>query len=157
MRDAMGGSVVIVIIVFFIVAVSAYLAFNVNYTKAFRMKNKIVSYYEEYKGECNNGCSGSNCCKSKIKAYAKEIGYDPADLNCADGYYEVDGLYCAKAVEASSGKLSSSEVYDDRGGTYYYYKIVTKIDIRVPILDNVFGRLQVFQITGDTKVIKIEY
>lgn len=47
--------------------------------------------------------------------------------------------------------------YDDRGGTYHYYKIITKIDINIPILNNVFGRLQVFQITGDTKVMKIEY
>ena len=155
MRDAMGGSVVIVIIVFFIVSVSAYLAFNVNYTKAFRMKNKIISYYEEYNGDCNNGCSGSNCCKSKIKDYAKEIGYDPAILNCSDGYNDVDGYYCVKAVEVS--KKSDSDVYDDKGGTYHYYKIVTKIDIRVPILDKVFGELQVFQITGDTKIMKTEY
>ena len=43
MRDALGGSVTIVIIVVFIVIVLGYLAFNVNYTKAFRMKDKIIS------------------------------------------------------------------------------------------------------------------
>ena len=48
MRDAIGGAVNIVIIVVFIVIVLAYLAFNVNYTKASRMKNKIIATYEDY-------------------------------------------------------------------------------------------------------------
>lgn len=167
MRDAMGGSVVIVIIVFFIVAVSAYLAFNVNYTKAFRMKNKIISYYEEYKGDCYN--VGSTCHR-KIKKYADEIGYDPADLNCdslgkctgsrgrtKDCYKEIGRLYCVKKVEKNKLDDPTLYVHDDTGGSSFYYKIVTKIDIKIPILNNVFGKLQVFQITGDTKVIETKY
>ena len=43
MRDALGGIVNITIIVVFLVIVSGYLAFNVNYTKAFRVKNKIIT------------------------------------------------------------------------------------------------------------------
>ena len=56
MRDAMGGTVVLVIIVVFIVVTLGYMAFNVNYTKAFRMKNKIISVYEDYKGDCQSDC-----------------------------------------------------------------------------------------------------
>ena len=47
MRDGIGSVVMITIIIVFIVAASSYLAFNVNYTKAFRMKNKIISIYED--------------------------------------------------------------------------------------------------------------
>ena len=43
MRDAFGGLLNMVIIVVFLVLVSGYLAFNVNYTKAFRVKNKIIT------------------------------------------------------------------------------------------------------------------
>ena len=46
MRDAIGGVVNITIIVTFLVIVSGYLAFNVNYTKAFRVKNKIITTIE---------------------------------------------------------------------------------------------------------------
>ena len=42
MRDAIGGSVNLVIIVVFMLLVSGYLAFNINYTKAFKVKNKII-------------------------------------------------------------------------------------------------------------------
>ena len=50
MRDAYGGVVSISIVVVFLVLVSGYLAFNVNYTKAFRLKNKVISVLEEYEG-----------------------------------------------------------------------------------------------------------
>ena len=52
MRDGIGSTVMITIIIAFIVCASSYLAYNVNYTKAFRMKNKIISVYEDYNGVC---------------------------------------------------------------------------------------------------------
>ena len=45
MRDGLGSAVMIAIIVVFIAIVSGYLAFNVNYMKAFNMKNKICQKY----------------------------------------------------------------------------------------------------------------
>lgn len=150
MRDAMGGTVVIVIIVVFIVIASAYMAFNVNYTKAFRMKNKVISYYEEYKGECRNNSK----CVQKIRDYARSIGYDPANLVCSNGFTRADNLYCEKKVPLTT--RASSDVYDKEIREGYYYKIETKIDIRIPIVDNVMG-IRVFRITGDTKVFEIKY
>lgn len=144
MRDAIGGSVVITIIVFFIVVVSAYMAFNVNYNKAFRMKDKIIAVYEEYKGECET----NTACQKKISDYAKSVGYKPAKLNCKDGYSSIDELYCVKEVD---GTIRSSGAYEGESLNSYYYKIQTKIDIRIPIIDNLMG-LKVFTITGDTKV-----
>ena len=67
MRDALGGTVVLMIIVIFIVFALGYMAFNVNYTKAFRMKNKIISVYEDYKGNCS-----SSECQKAITDYAKD-------------------------------------------------------------------------------------
>ena len=43
MRDALGGVVNLAMIVVFLVLVCGYLAFNVNYTKAFRVKNYIIT------------------------------------------------------------------------------------------------------------------
>lgn len=143
MRDAVGGSVVIVIIMVFIVLVSAYLAFNVNYMKAFKMKDKIIALYEESDGECLSDC------KEKIKTYAKEIGYDVAELNCEGaGYNPIEGLYCEKEVEVENKEKEFSE--NDMGSSRYY-KIMTKIDIRIPIVDNALD-IKPFQINGDTKV-----
>ena len=43
MNEGIGSTTILVIIVVFIALVSGYMAYNVNYTKAFRMKNKIIS------------------------------------------------------------------------------------------------------------------
>ena len=70
MRDAFGGVANLVIIVVFLVLVSGYLAFNVNYTKAFRVKNKIISTYEQYNGNCSNN---SSPCMAQIMKYMNSI------------------------------------------------------------------------------------
>ena len=53
MRDAFGGIVNLSMIVIFLVLVCGYLAFNVNYTKAFRVKNYIITTMEQYEGNCD--------------------------------------------------------------------------------------------------------
>ena len=142
MRDAIGGSVTIVIIVVFIVFALGYLAFNVNYTKAFRMKDKIVTLYDDYDGNCRNNSK----CQEEIKKYAKQIGYtaDPGignQMKCPSGYSSTNGIYCEK-------KVSVNNVKDQ--GSKYYYKIVTKINLEIPIIKNILN-FRFFYIFGDTK------
>lgn len=145
MRDALGGTVTIVIIVFFIVVVLTFMAFNVNYTKAFRMKDYIITVYDEAEGKC-----GSEC-EDKINAYADEIGYKPAEFDCSDKSAVTKGKYC----------VSQHEYIAEGEGPYtdikrrVYYTVETKIDIRLPIVDNVLG-LSVFQISGNTKAYVVE-
>ena len=113
MRDALGGTVTLFIISVFIVLALGYLAFNVNYTKAFRMKDKIVSVYETY-----NGCNGSGdstdpaTCQDEIEKYATKIGYKPDNFSCSSGEYKkIDNLYCVRVVDAS-GKTSAQKASD---------------------------------------------
>jgi len=156
MNEGMGSTTLIVIIIVFISVVSAYMAYNVNYTKAFRMKNKIISLYEEYKGDCNSDC------KAEIAQYAKDIGYTGVDgLNCEDSYFKPDDPsvrtqtfnqygYCEYKVNVV--KSSNPNVFhDNNSDPGYYYRILTRIDINIPIVQNVFD-LRILNVTGDTKV-----
>lgn len=138
MRDAMGGTVVVVVIVVFIVMVSGYLAFNVNYTKAFRMKNKIISYYDDYNGDCDT----NSVCKQKIREYAKDIGYKYSGLTCPEGYVAKENLYCSqKIIVSEKGSDTNSKTY---------YKIVTKINIEIPVFKFI-STLRFFNVSGNTK------
>ena len=149
MRDAIGGSVVIVIIVIFVVLVLSYLAFNVNYTKAFRMKNKIIATYEDFDGKCdgNIDAPSSKTCKGIIAQYAKDIGYTPANLKCPSGWKREGKYYCYKAVTVKQ-RTATSSIQDTQDKTYY--KIGTIINIDIPIVKNIIP-FSMFQITGDTK------
>ena len=140
MRDAMGGTVALVIIVLFIVFALGYMAFNVNYTKAFRMKNKIISVYDDYDGKCNSNCENT------IKNYAKSIGYSLGnEMQCPEGYSKNNHLYCYKKI----GAITDAGAVDDLSNKYYY-RIITKINVEVPIINNILD-LKIFYITGDTK------
>ena len=149
MRDAVGGVVNLVIIVVFLVIVSGYLAFNVNYTKAFRVKNKIISTIEEYEGNIEN-----NALKNQINEYMRAIGYNSsATMNCdLYGMSSVGGSggWCYKQVK------SNSTGGEDEGNTKVYYKVMTQIQIDMPIIRNVLPNLRIFTITGDTKAIRIK-
>lgn len=147
MRDALGGTVTLVIIVIFIVIFLSYMAFNVNYTKAYRMKNKIIATYNDFNGNCTSECD------SVIKAYAAEIGYRPAGNYCRNNFvYDTDGFYCKKVVTVESG----SEVEKT---TRTYYRIETKIGFDFPIIRNIFDNMKFdevdfFWVGGDTKAYK---
>ncbi|MBR2828123.1 MAG: hypothetical protein IKE70_02710 [Bacilli bacterium] len=146
MRDSIGSSIVIVIIVVFIVFAMGYLAFNVNYTKAFRMKNKILSVYKEYNGICTDNC------EEDIKDYANRIGYKPSGSikcpSCEGGTPGNSNYYCwcrySIAIESDDTKINDL-------GDRFYYHVVTKINMDIPVLSNMID-LQVFNISGDTEV-----
>ena len=147
MRDAFGGIVNIALIVFFIVVAFSYIAFNINYTKAFRMKDKIIAIYNQYNGVCNDRC------KQEIRDYAAAIGYKPSGrLECNASGGENPGendmnLFCIREISGTDVNPSLGEL-DDLGA--YHYEIRTIINIDVPIIRNIF-MYESFQIKGYTK------
>ena len=160
MRDAMGGTIVLVIIVVFIVFALAYMAFNVNYTKAFRMKDKIISVYDDFNGDCS-----SDDCKKIITDYARKIGYTTdGNLRCPAGYERINGIYCIREQIIDTNKSSSSISYIKNSGqtgisvsdikTKHYFNIITKINLHIPVVNNILD-LSFFYIYGDTKTFEV--
>lgn len=148
MRDAIGSTIMVTIIITFIVIVSSYLAYNVNYTKAFRMKNKIISIYEDYKGVCNDSC------QTEIYNYSRDLGYKPASLHCSNNYVlkpSGNPLYCERKITVNTlANDDSAKVVKDKIGTHYY-NIVTRINIQIPLFDNIFD-FGFLYVSGDTKL-----
>jgi len=145
MNESMGGLVNIVLITIFIVIAMGYIAFNINYTKAFRMKDKIITIYDKYEGNCNNDCL------KEIQDYAREIGYSSAfdnNDNYSD-YQKISDLYVFQEVKlgcTDEGIYSYS--YEES-----YYKIVTKINLSIPIIDKFMG-FDFLYVNGDTRTFK---
>ena len=142
MRDALGGVVNIAIIVVFMVIVSGYLAFNVNYTKAFRVKNKIISVIENREGLDPNGID-------EIYDYAKSIGYNVKIPNSfkASERWEAE-TKCGFYYKQVSSDIGSDRL--DKG----YYEIITFVSIDIPIIKNIMPHIEFFQVKGSTKSIK---
>ena len=54
MRDAIGGVFSLQIILIFVILINGYMAYSVNYTRAFRVKNGIINIVEEREGFSQN-------------------------------------------------------------------------------------------------------
>ena len=146
MRDALGGLVNIVIIVVFMVIVSGYLAFNVNYSKAFRVKNKIISAIEEREGLDEKA-------KKQIEAFEKSIGYNINTPNLSDaGEREANlGFYINKVERTAYCE-------EDKDGNLkkkVYYEITTFVSVDIPIIEKIMPYFEFFHVKGATKTISI--
>lgn len=146
MRDALGGLVNIAIIVVFLVIVSGYLAFNVNYTKAFRVKNKIISTIENNEGLDSDG-------RAKISDYMQSIGYDVSiPTNFSSAGWTVERGFAWKTADSSTGVPGGSVTDNVKK---QYYEVVTFVTIDIPIIKKIMPQFQFFQVKGTTKSIKI--
>jgi len=151
-KDAISSTVIIQIILIFLVIINSYLAFSVNYTKAFRIKNNIVSIIEENEGL-------TDIAKVRVEELMLGAGYsiardyiDRCGTGSLAGYipiYNNAGGYCVKVNLADN-----TGTYGDGAYVGAYYSVVTFISIDVPILNKVFPVFaDVFSIKGETKTI----
>ncbi len=150
MKDAFGGIVNFVFLAVFLLIVIGVLSLVVSYTKAFRMKDAIISVIEEYEG---TGCypesplspsstTSQSACRMKIKEKAKSLTYNPPALQCngAD-VYEAEGLYCY-SIEKKSNRTA-------------VITVITQVDMSFPIVEKIMG-FRFFQVAGDTRTLKLQ-
>lgn len=150
MKDSFGAAYYIKFALVFIAVFASMLAIALNYSKAFRIKNTIISYIESNEGLDNN-------LKQKIDDYVAEMKYYVDNVNPGSettyqyksGYVYKDGQcekrgYCI--YHYSPAKSPNTNVYEYRGD---YYKVVTYIQVEFP-----FFNLDVtVPVTGETKLL----
>ena len=134
MREAIGGTWIFGIVVTFIVLFSSYLAISVNYSKAFHVKNEMVSIIEKYEGF-------NSSAQEAIETYAAGYGYGVRG-SCSgrgQGFDSSDGKskYC----------IACTSTNDSLKKSYYTVTVFFKLDL--PIIGNIFT----FPVTGSTKSI----
>lgn len=152
MKEAYGGIVNLVFLVIFLVIVMGVLGLTVTYTKAYKMKDAIISIIEEYEGsgcgDRNGNVDGGSACMTRIAREATSLGYRPPSLNCGGNLHNANGLFCyeVKDVTGSDGSIDNHRAI---------YRVVTQIDINFPIIENIMG-MSIFQVAGDTKTIELQ-
>lgn len=148
MREAFGGSWLLGFVALFIVLFSAYLAVSINYTKAFKAKNKIISLIEENEGfttstgnvanKTDNDLKNSSRTEDKIYLYLKQSGFNLSTENldgrCPDGEDPYTGGYCVRKMYTSQGA---------------YYKVTTFVKLEIPVI---WVNITV-PVKGETKVL----
>ena len=152
MRDAIGQVFALQVILAFVLLINGYMAYSVNYTRAFRVKNQIVNIIEQYEGLPNDEAM------AKIESYVDGMTYRvPQTLinnfrnryasnnsgddvvNCQDGW-----CYIAHDVRTTGGD-------GEMNGTYY--SVVTFVNIDIPVINNLIGLGDFLSVSGETRTI----
>lgn len=156
MKEAFGGIFNIIFVVIFLVIVIGVLGLVFSYTKAFKMKNAIISVIEEYEASgCYPEIAGGSTdtpCRNKIKQEAQGLAYNPVSLNCKETLCSKNGGMC-KAGDVYCYEMTTKT--KDDGRQYAVFKVVTQVDISFPIISRIMG-LEFFQVAGDTREIQLQ-
>lgn len=138
MREAIGNTFIVNLILIFLVVISALLVGTISYSKAYKVKNRIIYTIEKY-GEWNSNT------ETELESSLRAIGYPLKTSNrtCKQktgatllygGDYTTNYRYCIY------------EYTSDRGN---YYGVTTFMQFDIPLIG---GWLE-FPVYGETKVI----
>ena len=126
MREAMGGALLIKLVMFFIVIYVCVLAIAINYSITFRVKNQIINLIEEYEGY--------ELAKDAIDEYIANVGYYRSSVGGVSLDASCNNGYCIEELTSVRGK---------------YYRITAFVSFDFPII----GQIMNFPVSGETKVI----
>lgn len=155
MREAIGGTWLAQLIIIFMLIFVAFLALTLNYSKAFKMKNEIITMIEEREGltTTKNNVDGSI---KLINNYLLSNGY-AITRACPEGSYGATNLHAETLNLVTTG---------DKAKKYYYcvtkikspsknqlgkvhYQVIISLKFNLPILGDLFT----FEVSGNTNDI----
>ena len=157
MRESLGSIWIVSFVFFVIILISGFLAFNTNYNKAFKMKNKIINVLEKHNNRITDDA------QEEIREYAKSIGYSASSTytsTCGNAGYDRDSNnigWCYKEHVSSSDYTMSGNTGGTNVSEYRstYIDVRTFVSIDVPLFNHIFKNLKQFSVTGSTKEIRV--
>lgn len=153
MRDAFGGEFMIRLFLVFIVIYVAFAAISLNYAKAYRVKNKVISYLEEndITDLASLNCDGSLAKVIENSSYHKTCNNGNGPIY--DDTQRVSAYCCAGVVIKANEKVNN----------HYNYTVNTYADWKMGAINMIltFGGKQqnsesyvtgTWQISGEANV-----
>ncbi len=143
MREATGNALLINIIVVFVIVFIGLLAGSINYSKAYKVKARIVNIIEDHSGY-------NEAAIDEINKYLLDVGYIVRSSNttgCSCPADDVNGCevmtdniqktngyrYCV--YRFNDGKIGTDNT--PRGG--YYYRVVAYMYFDIPIINEILN------------------
>ena len=169
MREAIGGISIFQIVIFFILLFTGVMCLTINHSKAFGVKDEIITIIENESLGSGNSTSSfglSESTSQKIAEKLKEDGYRITG-RCPDGYdgynrngeiTRGDAAYCIRAnrvddkfVKDAREKCKNNKcvVTDGDYPNMVYYDVILFFQLDIPFIKEIFN----FSLYGSTKTI----
>ena len=158
MRDAISGTTLFMIVIFFVILFTGYLCMSINHNKAFAVKNAIVRIVERngvgLKADNWSSFTG-NVFKNDIQKELSDLSYHTKG-KCPDSTwkgYDVNGnesstpVFCIAYFQASTNTGGNSTGSVNPINSLHYFKVMTFYQFDIPIINYLFN----LTVEGTTK------
>ncbi|MBR6690847.1 MAG: hypothetical protein IKL65_05895 [Bacilli bacterium] len=137
MKESIGYTVTLNIVITFIIIVFAFLSAALIYFKSNKVSNVITETIEKYEGYNSYSIS-------EISTKLTSLGYNRNSVNCTSYYNRIDSNERNKCSTSLTNGTDGYCVFVCREITsddewYYYYKISTNMMINIPIVNNLLN------------------
>ena len=148
MRSAIGNSLLMNLVIIIVTAVILIFVGILSYSKAYRVKNRIIEVIEKY-----GTYEDSDDAKEEIAMFLKQSGYQLG--NCDEPGIDKDTMkiaskgykYCVETIYENSSNNNDEE------NKKKYYKVTTYVEFNFPIINSLLK----VPVRGETKMLGINY
>lgn len=147
MKDAIGSYFNYTLLFVFIFIVVGFITLAMNYTKAYRVKNNVLTYLEKYEGNVSN-----EEMLGIIDSHIKSVGYQTNNdyiTAAKDEGYECPTL--KEQVQGWCYKKIKNNIKKDE----FNIEIVVFINLDIPFINRIFPNVKFFWMSGLTNSIPI--
>lgn len=147
MREAIGSSLLFNLVIMIVIVMIAFLVGSLSYSKAFKVKNRIINIIEKHDGYDVNAVT-------EINSELKEMGYRVNNnTNCpnkeSEGFKLISNSSSYEYCVYVAYTTSVSENVEKNP----YYKVITYMYFDIPVI----GGLLHFPVSGETEIIRNYY
>lgn len=135
MREAVGNSLLLNLVIIFVSIVILFFVGILSYSKAYRVKNRIIEVIESHGNYLDS--------VDEISTDMKSIGYRTTNNKKCN----------SNNLNSTSYNYCVYEITDKSSGNSYYYKVVTYVHFDFPII----GGLINIPVSGETKILGKSY
>lgn len=143
MRQAVGSAFILNLVIFFITLMMLIFVGSISYSKAYKVKNRIINIIEDNKGYDDSSIE-------EIETVLADIGYQIGQTsNCAKVKPNVESVQVYPRSDFVSGYrycIFKNETSNNGG---VYYTVVTFMRFDFPVI----GNFAEFPVKGETKVL----
>ena len=142
MKESVGYTVTLNIVITFLVIVFAFLSAALIYFRSNKVSNVITDAIEKYEGYNSHSIAEIN---TKITS----LGYSSRRIDCGDGVSDNGARGTCETVTLD-GANPGFCVYlckDKKDSSYYYYKIRTNMMINIPIINDLLD-IPIYSVTN---------
>ena len=152
MKSAIGNSMLLNIVIIIVSAVILIFVSVLSYSKAYRIKNRIIEIIEKNETfEELVDDSGNNIIENEISQFLHDSGYKVGNYdNCAKAF-ESKGMEGIEIVHNGGYNYCVGKETTTDNATYYV--VITFVEFNFPIV----GSISPSAVSGETKILKKNY